>query len=507
MGRIKYVTKNIVFGYIGNIIVIVLGFILRTVFIYKLGDTLLGVNGLYTGVLSILSLAELGIGTAMNYSLYAPVAEKNYEKIKSYMLLYKRAYLMIAGVVTLMGLLLAPFLKYIIKEPGELTIRQLTAYYLIFLFNTVSTYFVAYKYSLVNAEQKNYIQTNITAITKIVTVAVQVVILFATENFLLYLLSTSAVELLQKIFVSIYLDRLYPYLKEKDAKPLAKEEKRIIMNNIKALVYHKVGDAARLQTDNIIISTFINVTLVGLVSNYNLILLSASGFVDIIFNSALSSFGNLIATEGKEKQYKLFKVYNFLAAWIYGFAAIGFWVLLSPFIGLWLGSERVLGGLVITVIIIDYYFKGLRVVLYNFKTAAGIFEADKYLSLIQGAVNLVISITLVQKIGLIGIYVGTLISGLIANIVKPYYIYRISFQKKAMSYHKDVAGYIAVILIAAFVVYQIKIKVMIQVNVSSFAIMFVVITVVVNAIFILFYHRSEEFKYLIELVKQRIKRK
>lgn len=490
------------FGYIGNIIVNLLGFVLRTVFIATLGDTLLGVNGLYTGVLSILSLAELGIGTAMNYSLYAPVATKDYEKIKSYMLLYKKAYLTIAGVVTAIGLLLAPFLRYIIKEPGELTIRQLTIYYLIFLFNTVSTYFVAYKYSLVNAEQKNYIQTNITALTQLVMVTVQVAILLLTKNFLYYLLATSAVELIQKLFVSHYLNHLYPYLKEKEIQPLTEEDKQPIKSNIKALIYHKVGDAARLQTDNIIISTFLNVTMVGLVSNYNLVLMSVSGFLDIIFNSALSSFGNLIATEGRDRQYQLFKVYNFCAAWIYGFATIGFWMLLSPFIEICWGSERVIGSAVITMIMLDYYCKGFRIVLYNFKTAAGIFEADKYLSLIQGAVNLVISIVLVQRMGLIGIYIGTVISGLLANLIKPYYIYRISFGRTAWAYHKQVCGYALVTLLSAGIVYWLGTVIMSQVTILTFIMMFLVITVVVNGIFFLFYHRSEEFKYLLTLIRQ-----
>ena len=171
MSRINNATRNIKYGYVGMIVQLVLGFISRTVFIYTLGVTFLGVNGLYTNVLGVLSLAELGFGTAMNYSLYKPIAAiGDLEKIKSLMNLYKRAYRVIALVVSVMGLLLVPFLKYIIKDPGNISIDELTIFYLIFLFNTVSTYFVAYKYSLVNAEQKNYIQTNIQAITTLITV-------------------------------------------------------------------------------------------------------------------------------------------------------------------------------------------------------------------------------------------------------------------------------------------------------------------------------------------------
>ena len=175
MGRVRQAEKNIFFGYLGNIMIMIMGFLQRTVFIMVLDKTLLGVNSLYTDILSVLSLAELGIGSALNYSLYKPVAENNLEKIKSYMRLYKRAYLVIAGVITIVGIALIPFLPYLIKDSKGINGRDLILYYLIFLFNTVSTYFVSYKYSLANAQQRNYIQTNIATITKMITVFAQII--------------------------------------------------------------------------------------------------------------------------------------------------------------------------------------------------------------------------------------------------------------------------------------------------------------------------------------------
>ena len=250
MGRVQSAAKNIAFGQIGNFITQILGFILRTVFIAHLGDTLNGINALYTGILSVLSMAELGVGTALNYSLYKPVADKNYEKIKSYMLLYKQAYRIIGLVIAGIGLAISPLLPYLVKQPEGVSVRDLTLYYFIFLFNTVSSYFVAYKYSLVNAEQKNYIQTNVITITKMITVSLQIVVILTTANFYFYLLTAAAVELLQKIFVSRYLDKRYPYLKDKDVTRLSKEETGEIVKKTKALVLHKVGDVARLQTDS-----------------------------------------------------------------------------------------------------------------------------------------------------------------------------------------------------------------------------------------------------------------
>ena len=507
MGRVQSAAKNIAFGYIGNLTTQLLGFILRTVFISYLGDTLNGINDLYTGILSVLSLAELGVGTALNYSLYGPVARKDYEKIKSYMQLYKKAYRVIGLVIAVIGLAISPFLPYLVKQPQGVSVRDLTLYYFIFLFNTVSTYFVAYKYSLAYAEQKNYIQTNTITITKMITVTLQIAVIVTTRNFYLYLLTAAAVELIQKIFISWYLNRLYPYLKDKNVKKLSKEETGEVVTKTKALVFHKVGDVARLQTDSMIISAFINVTLVGFVGNYNMILNSVANFVNIIFNSVLSSFGNLIATESKEKQYNVFKVYRFFACWIYGFSAVGFFLLLTPFIVIWQGPEKVLAAGAVACILIDYYFKGDRIVLSNFKTAAGVFEQDKYLALIQGVVNLILSIVLVQKIGLVGIYIGTIVSGLIANITKPFIIYKVCFEKSVKTYFLDSVKYLAVLFGILVLLTGIRQFVMPQVTILSFMLMFIVICVVFNGMFLLLFGRTQEFGYLWGIIKRKLRRR
>lgn len=500
MGRVKYAAKNITFGWLGNIITLLLGALLRQIFIDRLGDTLTGVNDYYTNILTVLSLAELGIGTAFNYSLYGPVARNDFEKIKSYMKLYKKAYRTIGCVVAVMGVAIAPFLQYLIEDPGSNSWRDLTVYYFIFLFNTVSTYFVSYKYSLVNAQQKNYIQTNIITITKAVTVSLQIAGLIIMPDFYLYLLTSAGVELVQKIFVSFYLNRLYPYLREKEVEKLSKEEVGEIVSQTKALVFHKVGDMARLQTDTMIIGAFIDVTTVGFVGTYNYVISSVSNFVNIIFNSVLSSFGNLIATEKKEKQYLMFRVYRFMACWIYGFSAIGFYLMLTPLIMLWVGKTRVLPDFVIGCIMIDYYFKGERIVLSNYKTAAGVFEQDKYLTLIQGGVNLVISIVLVQEIGLVGIYVGTIVSGLIANITKPFIIHRVCFDKGVYAYFKDSVKYIGVNAAVLFLLLLLKNAVMKEVSIPMFVVVVVLITVVYNGVFLAVFGRCEEFKYVCGLV-------
>ena len=506
MGRVKSAERNILFGYIGQIATAFMAFILRTVFIRYLSRELLGVNSLYTDILSVLSMAELGIGTAMNFSLYGPVARGEREKVKSYMQMYRRVYTAVAMVIAGVGLILLPFLPVLVKDPGALTPDELRTYYLIFLFNTVTSYFVTYKYSLVNAEQKNYIQTNILTITKIVSSILQILVVVLTQNFLLFLLTDSAVQLIQKFLANHFLNRLYPYLTEKDVAPLSKEESGEIWKKSRALMLHRIGDIARLQTDSMIISAFINVATAGIVNTNALVVTTAANFVNIIFNNIVSGFGNLIATESKERQYEMFGVYRFLASWLYGYSACGFFVLLTPLITLLWGPELTLPAAALWLYLTDYYFKGERIVLTNFKTAAGIFEQDRYLALLQGIVNLILSIVLVQKIGLAGIYVGTVVSGLIANITKPFIIYHVCFDRKAWGYFADSAKYLAVT--AAVTAVSLGAGTVLRPEEGFFRLILtaVLITVLFFSAFFLLFGRTKECRYLLQLVRAKLHR-
>ncbi|WP_026504979.1 lipopolysaccharide biosynthesis protein [Butyrivibrio sp. NC3005] len=505
--RVKNTIRNIFFGYLGTLITSLLGFVSRKLFILKLSDTLLGVNGFYTGILSTLSLAELGIGTALNFSLYKPIAEGNTEEIKSYMALYKKAYRIIALVVAVIGVMLIPFLRLMASGASSVSDRDLICYYLIFLFNSATSYLVAYKYSLVNAEQKTYIQTNIITITKMISVTMQIVVLFLTSSFYAYLLTDLFIGTVQKIFVSKYLGKMYPYLEEKDVKPLTKKQKDEVKGKTSALLWLKIGDTARLQTDSVIITTFIGVLTTGVVDNFNMVINTVSSFVNTIFNSALPGFGNLIATESRNKQYEMFKVYRFFAVWIYGFSAVGFYILLSPLIQILYGQKWSMGANIMVWIIIEYYLKGERIVVNNFKTAAGKFEQDKYLAMIQGIVNLVISIVLAIKIGLAGVYIGTVVSGVIANFVRPVIIYRECFGQKSLLYFLDSVKYHVVLILTLFLSAYLSKLTLPRVNLINFLITGIMITVVYNGIFLVSFGKCKEFGYLYSIFTKRIRKK
>lgn len=416
------VVKNMLWGNIGNVTTSILQFVSRTVFIYTLGATYLGVNGLFSNILGLLSFTELGIGSAMNYSLYKPIAENDNEKIKSLMQLYRRAYRLIAVVIAVLGLLLLPFLNTVVSS--EAHFEYLKLYYLIFLFNTVSTYFVTYKYAYITAMQKEYVLSNFNTIFQVSMTILQIIVLICTQNFLAYLLMQSGWGLIQKIVTALYIDKKYPILTEKNIQKLSEQDKKAIFSNVKALIVHKVGDVAVHQTDNLLISVFVNTTAVGLVSNYTTLQTMITKFSNTFVNSFVAGFGNLIAKDSLEKQRKAFSLYNFFASWIFGFVAVCSITLADPFVELWIGKEMVLDKATVVLFFYSYYLSGQTLAIYNFKVAAGIFNDDKFIAYIQAAVNLVASIIFVKMFGTPGIYMGTILQRMVVVIFRPYIVYK-----------------------------------------------------------------------------------
>lgn len=501
--RLKMTAKNAFWSYFSMIASFVLQFISRTVFIYCLGEGYLGINGLFSNVLGVLSFAELGIGTAINFSLYKPVAQHDTEKIKSYMYYYKWAYRGIALIVTVLGLVLVPFLNVLVKDPGN--VGNITVYYLIYLFNTVTSYFVSYKYSLVNAEQKNYIYTNVNLILSATTIILQIIVLVIWKNFLVYLIVAAVFGVVQKVFISRYFDHLYPYLKEKNVARLTYKEKNTLITKIKALILHKIGDISVHQTDNIIVSAFVSTKAVGLISNYNLLISTVSSCINILFNSVTGSLGNMVATESKEYQYAVFKKYRFIGFWFYGFTSIALAILMTPFITLWVGDRMAVDTIVVNLLVIDYYMIGQRICLNNIKSAAGIYEPDKYVALLQAIVNLVSSIALVNIIGLPGVYLGTIIQGTLSSVLKPILSYKLMFGISSKYYFIDSLKYCSTVLIAFGICFELKKWILISITIPRFVAMAAIVAIIPNMIFAVFFRNSEEFQYVLSIGKQILK--
>lgn len=502
MSRLENTSKNFFFTVVSTLLSSILGFASRTIFIRELGITYLGANGLFTNILSMLSLTELGIGSAIAFSLYKPLAQHDIETIKSLMNFYKRAYRVIAFTITVLGLVLIPFLPYLIKDPGEM--KHITFIYMVFLYNTVISYLFSYKTTLLSADQKSYLMTNVNMIISVVTTIIQIVVLKLFKNYFIYLITGAIIGTVQWIFVNKYIFNRYPYLKDKDVAPLAIEQKNTITKNVKAMMFHKVGELCINQTDNIIISSFISVAAVGIYNNYYMLINIINKFALSFFNAATASLGNLIATETYEKRYQVFKRYNFLGFWIFGWTAICLYVLLNPFVELWLGKEFLVDDFTLTLVILNYYLVGMRVTIGNVKMAAGLYSQDQWAPIIQSVINLIVSIIAAKHLGLSGVFLGTVISSLsVPCWYRPIVVYKYAFHKPVIEYFSSYVLYFLIVLINLLLVLAVNNYIVDKVcnNIyMSFFMKMCVCAILPNIVIVILFFRTEEFKYIVTIV-------
>lgn len=499
--RTDYVKKNIFYTYVSALVTSLCSIICRTIFIYTLGPSYLGVSGLFTNILGVLSFSELGIGSAIVFALYKPIAENNREKIKSLLLLYKKAYRLIAVVVTVIGIVLVPFLKYLVNT--DIAMSEIRVFYFIFLFNTVSSYFVTYKTSYVSAMQKEYIVTNATTIGVIITNILQIFFLLFGGKYLGYLIIAAMIGLMQNIVIVIYLNRKFPILVEKNVQHLDKDTRNGIVKNVKALIIHKIGDVSVNQTDNILVSAFVSTTAVGLLANYTTLNTLVSSFTNKFFNSFTASFGNMLAKENIEKQRKIFDVYDLLGFWIYGFVLIAFITLSQPFITLWLGNDLLLDNLTVVLYFISLYLAGMTIIPYNFKVAAGRFDEDKWVAFIQAIVNLVTSIISIKIIGLPGIFVGTIMSRMIVVVIRPHIVFKYVLKKSTAEYYLRLILRTALAFGICIIMWKIKEIILNDITLLRFVILCILTAVIPNIIFFIVFGRSEAFKDIIGRIRKK----
>lgn len=423
--RTKYSFINMAVGLGGQLINLLLAFAGRMIFIRYLTVEHLGVNGLFSNILSMLNLAELGIGGAMIYSMYKPVAFDERDKICRLMNLYRILYRCVAATVLILGLGLLPFLDYLIKENKG--VNHLPFIYLMYLTNTVGSYFLSYKNSVLQASQRSYIRISYEQLLHFIQIVAQIIILIFTRNFILYLLIQLAGEFAVNVLVSVKVDKDYPYLKEKSAKGLlpSREEIHGLVKNIGALSLHRFGGAFVRGTDSLLLSAFIGLHTVGIYDNYKIVLSNLNALLSRMINAFTGSIGNLGATECSEKIYEVFCVLDFSIFLVYGYFAGGMAVLFNPFIQLFFGEQYVFSQAVVMTLVIDFYITGMRQIVLQFRNVMGLFWYDRYKPLAEVAINLVVSIVLVKKYGVVGVFIGTIASTVLTCFwVEPYVLMR-----------------------------------------------------------------------------------
>lgn len=443
VSRTENSARNITVASIGRIAALLMGFVSRIVFTHTLSQDYVGVYGLFFDILSVLSLSELGVGTAISFSLYKPISENDEDTQKRLMFFYKKVYFALAGVVLFLGLLVIPFMDVLIKNPPQ--VPFLTGIYLMFLANSVMSYFWIYKKTLLDAHQLNYVGVICQTFSWIVQTIIQIIVLVTTHNFILYLSIMLAGTLASNLFISIRADRMYPFLREKNVEALASNEKREITTNVKAMMLNKVGDVAINNTDNILLSSLVGIIAAGIYSNYFLIIASVRSVIEQIFQGISGSVGNLGTEKDSKRIRKIFEATVFLGNWVYSVSAVVLYEVLEPFVSLCFGENYVFNGRITLILCINFYLSGLCYVAYIFRDSLGLFYFSRYKAIIAAVINIVSSIILGKKYGTAGIFIGTIICTITTSIwVEPYFIFKKRIKESVLPYFLKLFGYLAV---------------------------------------------------------------
>lgn len=503
--RIENSIKNISIGIITQIIMTLLGFISRKVFIDNLGAEYLGINGIMTNVISILGLVESGIGISIVFSLYKPLADKDESKVIALMQLYKNIYKVIAIVVLGLSLFLYPFMSAIMKN-NTLSSGTIAIVFFAFVAKNIISYLFAYKWSIIGADQKGYILSKRNLYFSMALTILKILILKISKNYILFILFEVLFTIIQSVINGRIVDKLYPYLKTNKKYEVDKETKNIIVTKVKALFLHSIGSQCIFGTDNLLISSFVSVKVVGLYSNYTMIINQLSSLVAPVIGGIGASVGNLIATENEDKIYDVFKVTYLVNFWIYSFCTIFLYNLLEPFISWWIGSSYLLDKYTFLVILINFYLTGMRTSINTFKSKAGAFEQDKYAPIIEGIINLVVSIILVKQIGLVGIFIGTTISTLVIPFWnQPRIIYKYLFNQSLISYLNRYLAYVLITLIVGLITTNINTALFIDTSFISLIGRGLICVGIINIIYICIFYNTKEFKYILNIFKTKFK--
>ena len=504
--RTTYALKNMLSSLSSHFVSMLLGFISQAIFVRTLGSEYLGINGLFSNIVSMLAVVELGIGSAIVYNLYKPIAEKDKETVKTLMSFYKRCYRVIAIIISVIGLLIIPFLKIIV---GETTIQESTILiiYLLFIIDTVCSYLLTYKRSMLYANQRNYIIDIIHILYLFILNAIQIIILLTTKNYILYLSFKILMRLLENIVITIVVNKQYSFLLDKDIKKIDKITLNEIIKKVKGLIVHKIGVFLVAGTDNIIIASFLGVATVGIYSNYYMIINAISTIVNQIFSSFKASIGNLLVTSNAEKNYDVFRKLQFINFWFAMFSSIGEFIVMESFIKVWVGEEYILPRLVLMVLCINNYVYITKLCSSNFKEAAGIFYEDRIIPIIESIVNIVFSIIFLKIFGLAGVFMGTICSNLITHIYTyPKFIYGKLFKKKYSQYFKDTGKYFIITLILAIITYLISEIIKVNNDILQIVIRVLLVVIVPNLLVILLFHKTNEYKYFYGLAIEQIRK-
>lgn len=487
--RIQKSARNAKYGLSSQILYLALMFIVRYVMIRYLGITAVSLNGLFTQVLGILSLAEMGIGLAASYHLYGPLAEGNQEKISAIMNLLRKAYYGIAGFIAAAGLILTPWIQYLVKDV-DVSLSYLRIVYLMFLASTSVSYLGSYKALLLSADQNAYVSSRISLLVRTICSVAEILLIIVARNFLLYLICEILYQVVYNIAVCVTVNRCYPYLDKK--KELSRPEKQAFFHDIRQIFVGRVSNKVLNSTDNILLSMIVSTISVGVYSQYSMF---ANGFLRLFsaLNEAIvGSVGNILVSEDKCKVADSLRHADYLFFVTALFCGGCFYAAVNPFFHAIIGQKYVISQPVLFLVVFNMIFEIMKMPLWTYYTAAGMFSSDQYISLAGCILNIISSIILGKLMGMAGIFLGTLLSLSLMYFWKLYL-----FSKK---YPTDIMMRILYLTIAAATLFLCgKIEFHTGYDLANAVLQAVIAGAICLAGGILPFFKTDEFRYMKQL--------
>lgn len=509
MGRTEKSIKNIAFGLGSQAVITLVNFVTKSVIARLLGDQIVAMNGLFIDVIACLSLAELGIGSAIVYNLYKPLAEDDREKVCQLMSFYKQAYLVIAGVLLTLGGIGSIFVKYIVKDITY-PMWFVRVIFILFVINSASSYLFSYKITLLNADQKAYVNSFFTTIFYVIKTGINIGVLFLINkygddySYIIYLVIVIITNLISNMFISRQVDKRYTYLKK--AK-LPKEDRDRVFDNVKNIFVKELSGKITSSTDNILISVMVSTIMVAPNQFYTMLTGVFKSIISQVEVGIRASMGNMFATENGETCER---VINRLT-WGYGIFAIwcsvGLYVCADPFITVWVGAKYLYSKYILFILAINLFCFIVSRPIYDAMSAAGLFVQGRNISIYGSIVNLVVSIIFGKFFGVFGIFLGTFCTYFIQIVMKTYYVHKLIIHKSAFKYGMKLIMYTLFAVGFMFGGEFICSLLPFENNIVCFVFNGLIISALYFVFVFVVYNKSDEYQYFWSLLKNRLLKK
>lgn len=455
--RKKYTILNTAFGIFTRFVALIANFAIRTVFIDYLGIEYTGVSAVFTDILTILSFAELGIGSAITYSLYKPIEEKDFRQIAGIMHLYKQAYRYISLAVLLIGVLLLPFIETIVPNHPNIE-EDLRLIFLLYAINSAASYLLIYKSSLLVASQQGYIQSIVNITSYICKAIIQVALIVYFREFVVFLIVEIVFNFLNNLMVTYVANKRFPEVYNHPDERISAVQIKSIFKNVKALSIYRICGVLTNGLTSMLISILVSIEMVGYISNYTLIINQIYVFTLQFFNAATASIGNLAVSKEKDKQEEVFNTLFFFASVFFCLIAVSLFSMLNDFVAkVWLGEKYQISITIVALLCVDFYLKGMATIFNTFRNANGLFRQGQYRPVVMVILNITGALLLYKWLGILGIFVSLVLSRVITQTwFDPLILYRNIFKNGYMKFLKVLLSWMFVLIVSGAITHFIN---------------------------------------------------